>query len=391
MGKDAPQAPAPPDYAGAAVAQGAANVDAARVGGKMSNPNIYGPLGSQTVTWNGDQPTINQSLTPVAQNTLEAQQRVQGDLANLGEQGIGTARNALNSPFSYNGPNIQTGVNTSGYPGLMGGIDTSGVAKMPVNAGMTGQDAIMARLQPQIERQQASTRQVLANQGIPQGSEAWQNAMTDQSQQQNDLLSQAALQGINLDMSANNQGFNQASQQAQFGNSANNQGYNQALQSGQFGNTAAGLALQQQLALRNQPLNEITGLMSGSQIQMPQFQGFQGQNVAPAPIFGAAQAQGQSAMDQYGIASGNVNANNAGLYGLAGAGLKGAMMFSDRRLKSDILRIGTHPKGFGIFEYTIFGRRERGVIAQEVRNILPHAVFVHPNGFLMVNYGVLDG
>jgi len=364
MGKSSPSAPATPDYAAAATAQGAANVDAARLSGQMSNPNIYGPLGSQTVTWGGstpkfnqsaydqanqsynqqlqqynatggkggiigyggedgttpmygqggvapiaptreqyttstpnDQPTVTQTLNPQAQQTLEAQQRVQTSLANLGEQGIGTARNVLATPFNPNLPGIQTSV------------DTSGIAKMPVNAGTTGQAAIMARLQPQLDRQEAATRTRLANQGLTPGGEAYTNAMIDVNQQKNDLLSQAALQGLNLDIGANAQG------------------YNQALQGGQFGNTAQHQSLQQQLALRNQPLNEISGLMSGSQLQMPQFQGYTGQNVAPAPVMAGAQAQGQADMQNYGIQSSNVNAQNAGLYGLlgAGAGMYGMM------------------------------------------------------------------
>jgi hypothetical protein len=138
-----PSPPPAPDYAGAAVAQGAANVDAARVAGRMNNPNIVGPLGGQTVSWNGDQPTVTQTLTPTAQSTLEAQQRVQGALANLGERGASTASGVLGTAFNPTGGPLQTK------------LDTSGVAAMPVNAGTTGQEAIMARLQPQIERMDA--------------------------------------------------------------------------------------------------------------------------------------------------------------------------------------------------------------------------------------------
>jgi len=298
---------------------------------------------------------------------------------------------------------------------------------MPVNAGMTGQQAIMNRLAPQLERSDRATQQRLANQGLVPGGEAFENAMISQNQQKNDLLTQAALQGIGLDTAANAQGFNQALQAGQYGNQAiaqnfgqgqaanaagnqavgqnfgqglaaqqaqnaasqqlynqymgvqglqnqavnqnqqaalaqqqaqlmaqqqgfgqqvtqqnlgnqaigqnfgqgvtaqqlqnamQNQQYNQGLQSAQFGNTAQQQDLQQQLLLQNQPLNQILGLMSGSQIQMPQFQGYSGSNVAPPPIFAGAQAAGQSAMDQYGIQSANVNAQNAGLYNLAGS------------------------------------------------------------------------
>ena len=361
MGKSAPAAPAPPDYAGAAAAQGAANVDTARIQGRMNNPNIVGPLGGQTVTFGAnDQPTVTQNLTPDALATLQAQQRVQKSLANLGEQGIGTAQSVISKAFD---PNLA---------GLQTSLDTSGMAKMPVNAGTTGQEAIMARLQPQIERMDAQTRTRLANQGLVPGGEAYKNAMMDVNQQKNDMMSQAALQGIGLDTAANQQG------------------YNQALQSGQFGNTAQQQSLAQQLQLRNQPLNEISGLMSGSQIQMPQFQGYSGSNIAPPPIMQGAMAQGQANMDQYGIQSANANAQNAGLYGMLGTGAGlASMKFSDRRLKFNIERIGTHPIGLPIYEYDIFGERQIGFMADEVEAFMPAAVSVHPSGFKMVNYGML--
>ena len=809
MGKDSPAPPAAPDYAGAATAQGAANVETARLQGRMNNPNIIGPLGSQTVTFGspsfdqagydaatkaygangstgtfsnqaanaevqrlgggqaaidqvaagwgitpqtqqqqgeaptreqyttagGDQPTITQTLTPQAQATLDAQQRVQRALAGLGEQGLGTASRVLGTGFNPNLAGLQTnlgnagqisqapdlsrygqasgnvnagqisqapelsnygmaganvnaqGVNAGpqagqygmarggprggqygyagggpqagqyGYAGAnvragainqgpqagdfgnaqgnvsapqlqnqidtagvgnvnygpqtdqyglaSGGLNTSNVAAMPVNAGMTGQQAIMNRLAPQLEKSDAAMRQRLANQGLVAGGEAYENAMLSQNQQKNDLLSQAALQGIGLDTAANAQGFNQALQGGQFANqaigqnfnqaqaaqagqnaaqnqafgqrvqsgqfgnqaqlasfgagmqnaglynsalnqnlntalatqqaqnaaqqqgyaqqmgmaglqnqaigqnfgqgvtaqqlqnsgiaqnfaqgqaanaagnqavgqnfnqglsaqqaqnaaaqqlynqnmgvqglqnqavgqnqqaalaqqqaalaaqqqgfgqqvtgqqlsnqaitqnqqaalqqqqaalAAQNQQFNQLLQGGQFGNTAQQQSLQQQLALRNQPLNEITGLMGGSQIQMPQFQGYQGSNIAAAPVMAGAQAAGQAAMDQYGIQSSNANAANAGLYNLAGAGLMAAK-FSDRRLKSNIEQVGTHPLGIGIYEYDIFGNRERGVMADEVLSVMPNAVSVHPSGFMQVDYGMLQ-
>jgi len=204
------------------------------------------------------------------------------------------------------------------------------------------------------------------------GGEAYSNAMLDVNRSKNDLLTNAALQGIGLDTGARAQGFNEAS--AQMGAQ----------------NAAQQAELQRQSFLRQQPLNEITGLMSGSQIQMPQFQGYQPTNIAPAPIFAGAQAAGQSAMDQYGIQSANANAANAGLYGALGTGAGlAAMKFSDRRLKSNIERIGTHPIGLPIYEYDIFGERQIGFMADEVEAFMPAAVSVHPSGFKMVNYGML--
>ena len=115
MGKDSPSPPATPDYAGAAQAQGAANVDTARLQARMSNPNIFGPLGNQTVSFlPDDSVAIFQTLNPAAQDTLNAQQRVQRSLAGLGEQGIGTASQRLSEGFNPNLPGIQTGIGNAG-------------------------------------------------------------------------------------------------------------------------------------------------------------------------------------------------------------------------------------------------------------------------------------
>lgn len=425
MSKSSPSPPPAPDYAAAAQAQGAANLQAGLQGSVLSNPNIVSPYGNQTVTYDdgsgnpGGTPhaTVNQTLTPDAQAALTAQQKTQAALANLGQQGAQQAGAVLGTPFQYSGPAINTnaptqgplnyGPNASQYQAATG-LDLSNVAKAPINAGTTAQQAILSRLNPQIDRSNAALQSRLANQGITQGSEAYNNALTDQGQQNNDLQTQAALQGINLDMAANQQGYGQAlssagfynqgvgqnygqaAQSAGLYNSAQGQQFNQGLQAAQFSNTAAQQALQQQLALRNQPLNEITALESGSQIQNPQFQQYQGQNVQAAPVFQGAQAQYQAGLDQYGIQQNAANAKLQGLYGAAGTIGSAALMFSDARLKSNIVRIGTHRKGFGIYEYDIAGRRERGVIAQEVEKIVPDAVHRHDFGWLMVDYDALD-
>lgn len=371
--------PPVPDYGAAAQQQGAANIEAARATAKLGNPNIYGPLGSQTISYEGDIPTIRQSLTPDAQATLGAQQGVERSLAELGQQGVGQAKEILGTPFNPNLPGIDTSiaesvspVNQATYnagnaqrsvagPTFQQGIDTSGIAAMPVNAGMTGQQAIMSRLQPQLTQNENATRQRLANQGLVTGGEAYENEMRTMGKNRNDLELQAAAQGINLDAMMNQQGFGQAQAQGQFGNEAQQSQFNAALQNAgmgntalqqdyqnqlaaqtaqnaaaaqnfnqqlgmaQFGNTAQQQSLDQQLALRNQPLNQITGLMSGSQIQMPQFQGYQGANIAAAPIYQGVQDTFQGQMDQYGIRQAAKNATTQGLMSMGGS-LGGAGM-----------------------------------------------------------------
>ena len=299
-------APATPDYVGAANAQGAANLTAAQQTGVLSNPNVTSPYGNQAVSYtnipNPDgtgapflQPNVTQTLTPQAQQTLNAQQQVQTGEANLGLQGLNTAQNVMSTPFSYSGPSVQTGVNTSG------------VAAMPVNAGTTGQQAIESRLAPLQARQMQTQQTALANQGLVPGDEAYTNAMTDFTNQQNDAQQQAALNGIGLDMSANNQG------------------YSQALQSGQFGNTAQQQSLTQALSMYNQPLNEINSLMSGSQIQTPQFQSYTGANVTPAPIANATTQQANYNQGLYGLQTATQNQNTAQAAQLGSAALMSYM------------------------------------------------------------------
>ena len=291
MGKDAPSPPPAPDYRGAAVEQGAANLESARATARLSNPNTYTPYGTQLVSYEGDIPTIRQTLTPTAQKTLEAQQGVQLSLANLGQQGATTASGVLDKPFSFGGPDVQTS------------LDLSGIAKMPVNAGMTGQEAIMKRLEPSLARQRTSTETNLINQGLRPGTEAYDNAIRSLGEQETDARTQAVVQGLNLDIGANTQKFNQA------------------LQSGQFGNTAIQQAIAQAIQKRQLPLNEITALMSGSQIQNPQFGAYQGSTVAPPPIFQATQQKGMFDANAYNQQVAQANAQTAGMYSLGGAAL----------------------------------------------------------------------
>ncbi len=491
MGKKTPAPPPAPDYQAAATAQGQANLKAGLQTAGISNPNIISPYGNQTVTWdmsNPDMPTptITQTLTPDAQAALNAQQRVQREFADLGSQGIGNAQKILGTPFNYQGPGIQTsfdqgpgvkygpkmgeygmaqgvdlsqfgqnqgideriygqagGINADRYGLARGELDLSNIAAMPVNAGMTGQQAIMQRLAPQMQRQREGLRTQLINQGFRPGTEAFNRAMEQQGQQENDMFTQAALQGIGLDMSANQQGFGQAAtslglynqgvaqnfgqglsaqqlknasiaQNLQGGlaaqqmrndalnanianamqaqamrNAASAQQFNQNLQGAQFANTASEQDLARALQLRNQPINEINALMEGSQIQNPQFQGYTGAGVNAAPIYQAAQDQGNYAMGLYGQQMAARNANMSALGNIAGSAMGMFSFTSDIRLKSNIERVGTHPLGIGVYEYDIDGHRERGVMAQEVLNVKPEAVLMGDDGFYMVNYGAL--
>ena len=70
---------------------------------------------------------------------------------------------------------------------------------------------------------------------------------------------------------------------------------------------------------------------------------------------------------------------------------------SERRVKENIVRIGDHPFGFGLYlfdyrlEYrTQWGRgRQFGVMIDEVEAIVPEAVCLNSDGYKRVDYGIL--
>lgn len=68
-----------------------------------------------------------------------------------------------------------------------------------------------------------------------------------------------------------------------------------------------------------------------------------------------------------------------------------ASIFSDRRMKHDIEKIGEHADGLGIYRYSYLGSsiRHEGVMADEVAVLRPHALGPTIAGYATVNYGAL--
>lgn len=68
----------------------------------------------------------------------------------------------------------------------------------------------------------------------------------------------------------------------------------------------------------------------------------------------------------------------------------GGLMFSDRSMKTNIKRIGTHSSGIGIYSFDyVWGTSSVGVMADEVRKVRPDAVTTHKSGYDMVDYSKL--
>jgi hypothetical protein len=133
-------------------------------------------------------------------------------------------------------------------PQLQSQIDIANLPQGPINAGMTAQTALLSRLSPQLqgERQQLQTQ--LINQGLRPGGEAYNSAMAAQMQKENDLLLQAAAQGISLDQAARQQAFNEQQSRAMFANQAALSGFGAGMEQAGLYNTGLGQNLQQSLA-----------------------------------------------------------------------------------------------------------------------------------------------
>src|SRR5207244_5809392 len=80
-----------------------------------------------------------------------------------------------------------------------------------------------------------------------------------------------------------------------------------------------------------------------------------------------------------------------GTIGSIAGPILGSIAFSDRRLKTNIKRVGTARSGTGIYEYNYKSPRMRGPIAQDVEKHIPGAVSTDPvSRFKMVALDRVD-
>jgi hypothetical protein len=305
------------------------------------------------------------------------------------------------------GQSLQGQIDTSKLPGLSGGPGLYGDVKQSLNYSgapavssdfgaqtKQAQDAVYnqatSRLDPQWQNNQHDLDARLANQGIVQGSEAYNRAEDELSRNKNDAYNQASYSAVGAGNALQNQLYGQslagrqqaigeANTQGQFANDAQAQQYAQALQNSQFGNQARAQGLSEQTQLQMLPLNELNALRSQSQVQMPTFGQTPGAQVAPTNVSGNVW-QGYNAQV--------ANANNLmnGLFSLGSAGIAAA---SDLRLKRNLKRVGTTPRdGLPVyeFEYAWSPKVHVGVLAQDVAKVRPEAVVMHPSGHAMVDY-----
>lgn len=201
-----------------------------------------------------------------------------------------------------------------------------------------------SRLDPRFQRQEEQLRTQLIASGIRPGTAAYSSAMNDFRQTRNDAYNQLALTGRN-----------QAFQEAAYERSA--------------------------------PINEIGALLNGSQVQNPNFVNTPQSQVAGTDYTGLVN-------NSYNAKVQSQNAMMGGLFGLAGTLGLGALKYSDRRLKTDILETKKRVNGLPVYLYRYVWDDKSsplrvGVMAQDVIKVMPEAVAKDASGFYKVDYGMI--
>jgi hypothetical protein len=339
-----PQQAATPDYTGAAQATAAGNVAAAQTATAANRVNQVTPYGTLTYTESGTDSqgnprwTATQALSPDQQALYNMDIATSKGLGALQEKGLGYVGNMLDQPF-----------------------DTSKLVSTGMDPSQSYQDAYMKRLAPQINQSREQLDQQLANQGIKLGSEAYNRAKTLQAQKENDILLGATTQGFGVGQQARQQGFQEAAYQ------------------------------------RNEPINTLNAVRSGSQVTGPTFVNPYNQaTTAGADYMGAAGLTGQSNIANANAQNAQTNAMMSGLFSLGGAGVA---KYSDIRTKENIVKIGIAENGLPVYIYEykpefkdqpLAGHGlQVGHMAHEVEKAYPQAVMTLENGYKAVDYGML--
>jgi hypothetical protein len=230
------------------------------------------------------------------------------------------------------------------------------------------EEGLLGRINPSLAIERNKYEQQLADQGIRPGSPAYENAMRNYAIQADDArfaaiaqggaeqqrLSDMARQAGEFFNKGQQQAYEQAKGRGEFANLAAQQQYEQLFGRGQFYNAGqqqnyaqqaqaatfrnAALAqnfqqqqsafnatnaarqqyLNEQFALRNQPINEITALLSGSQVAQPNFLNTNQTTIPTTDIAGLINRNFDQQMAVSNQQAATANNIIGGLFGFAG-------------------------------------------------------------------------
>lgn len=355
MAKKGGSAPAPPDPRVTAASQTQSNVNTAVAQSILGNVDQTTPWGSMTWTrgastqipdGNGgfvDVPSwsVSQTLSPEQQQIFDAQNRAEIGMTNLA--GDYTQRIAA----------------ATAQPWTMEGMPAA--PQYDEQYRQQQLDRIVGRNQSQMDRDRQMLETRLANQGIGIGTEAWRNAQDDYARSVNDFR-------LAADINAGNSAAQVFGLQGQ----------------------SRDRAISESLTQRNQPLNEVVALLhGGGGVQQPNYVPTPQGQIQPTDVAGITRDAYQAQLAAWQSQQQSQGGLMGSIFGLAGAGL-GGWLRSDRRVKRNIERIGTHHTGLPVYAFTYIddanGERHYGFMADEVRAVKPHAVATF-GGVDHVHYG----
>jgi hypothetical protein len=374
--------PDPPNPVATANAQNVANVSTAVANANLGNINQVTPQGNLTYSETGSYTdpatgqsiprfTATQSLSPTGQQTFDQSQAAQLQLAALGNEQAQRLRQQFGTSLSsqvagapaFGDVSTLTGAPQSQttFGAGAGAPMTSFGANADTQLGYEhGEDfsadrqrieeGLMGRLNPSLAIERNKYEQQLADQGIVYGSPAYENAMRNYSMQANDArfaaiaqggqeqqrLSDIARQAGEFHNAAAQQQYEQLFGRGQFYNAGQQQGFAQEAQRGTFANAAqaqnfqqaqaafnaSNAARQQYLnetfALRNQPVNEISALLSGSQVATPNFLQTSAPTIPTTDVAGIINRNFDQQMAVSNQQAATANNIIGGLFGFAG-------------------------------------------------------------------------
>ena len=368
-----PDPPTPPNPTATAAAQTGTNVSTAVANSMLNNVNQNTPTGSLSYDVTGNyswtDPSTGQSYNIprfTANQTLNAQgQAIQAqndttklNLAQMGNQQSASIKDWLSKPMDFsNAPQAGNAQGILGVPQAATSYDQGGPIQTSVGPNdfsadrQKVEDSLMARMNPSLDRQRSQIEQRLADQGIRYGSQAYSSAMDDYNRQANDArygaISQAGQEQQRMweeQLGAGtfaNQAQGQQYQQNAAAAAFQNAGLAQQIAQQQSGfnaeNAQRNQYMQEQYAQRNQPINEITSLMSGSQVANPNFVNTPGSQIPTTDFAGITNQNFQNQMGVYNSQNQNYQQLMGGLLGLGA----GALKASDRDVKTNIDRVGS--------------------------------------------------
>jgi hypothetical protein len=259
-------------FGAAAAATGAASTaatDAATVSNRSNQTNANG----DQLTWTKD-PTTGQWTQNITQGAGGA-----ALTAGMNSMAPG-AVDALKTPLDTNGLTDLFSLN---------GMKPGGYSQ-------EAQDAIMSRLNPQMDLRRQQMETTLANQGITRGSEAWTNAENQQGRDENDARMQGILGGFQQGNTEFGQGLSLATGTG-------------AQRAGQLG---------ERETIRSQPLQDYLSLQGAD--KTPQFGQYTTAGTATAPNYlGAAQSNYNAGLDSANLSADQKASLENGLFSLGGS------------------------------------------------------------------------